>query len=136
MLDPQTRPPRYRLPRSARLARQRDYRRVFDARCSAADGRLIVYAAANEAGLPRLGLAVPTRVGNAPARSRWRRLIREAFRLQQHDLPAGYDYVVIPRAGGQAPFDELRGSLRRLAQQAAAKFARKAAAEADAPPQD
>jgi ribonuclease P protein component len=46
---------------------------------------------------PRLGMSVNRKVGNAVRRNRIRRLIRESFRLMQHDFPAGYDLVVVVR---------------------------------------
>lgn len=46
----------------------------------------------------RLGLVVPRRVGTAVVRNRIKRLVREAFRLSQHDWPrtgGSYDLIVI-----------------------------------------
>jgi ribonuclease P protein component len=51
----------------------------------------------NGLGHPRLGLTVPRRVGKAVRRNRLKRLLREAFRLNQHELPQGMDYVVLVR---------------------------------------
>ena len=45
----------------------------------------------------RLGVITSSRIGNAVARSRARRLLREAFRLHQHDLRAAVDLVLIAR---------------------------------------
>jgi len=115
--------PRFSMPAALRLKRQRDFDRVYRARCSVADARLVLYAAANELDHPRLGLAVGKRLGHAVRRNRYKRLLRESFRLGQHELPAGFDYIVIPRsATGPATLADYRGSLARLAEQAVAKW--------------
>ena len=55
----------------------------------------------NEAGHPRLGLAVPRRaVRGAVARHRLKRRIRESFRHHTEHL-AGLDIVVIVRSGAE-----------------------------------
>lgn len=69
----------------------------------------------NELGVPRLGLAVAARTaGNAIARNRVRRLVRESFRLAQGRLPA-VDLVIGVRNGvSDAPREQLRGQLEKL----------------------
>ena len=52
---------------------------------------------ANALGHPRLGVLSAKRLGNSPARKRWRRLIREAFRRHKDGIPGALDLVVIPR---------------------------------------
>jgi ribonuclease P protein component len=87
-------------PKQVRLLRPSDFERVFDARNSASDAWIALYGAAGEVGHPRIGLTVSRRVGNAVGRNRWKRLLREAFRLTQADLPP-LDLVCVVR--GQLP---------------------------------
>ncbi len=48
---------------------------------------------------PRLGLTVSRKVGNAVARNRVKRRVREWFRRERGHLTPGRDYVVIARPG-------------------------------------
>lgn len=116
-------PPGQTFPRALRLRRPAEFDRVFQRRKSVADARLVVYAAANALPHPRVGLVVGRRVGNAVRRNRWKRLLREAFRLERPQLPAGYDYILIPRGSQPPELVALRASLVRLARRAAAKAA-------------
>ena len=80
-----------------RLTRARQFDAVFAAGVRAAAGPLVVWAAPNDVGHPRLGLAISRRAGNAVRRNRIRRLVRESFRMLQHDLfssDRGYDLVI------------------------------------------
>ena len=45
-----------------------------------------------------MGITVSRKVGNAVARNRWKRRIREIFRRNKADWPVGYDFVVIVRS--------------------------------------
>jgi ribonuclease P protein component len=58
----------------------------------------------------RLGLSVSRKVGGAVRRNRFKRLLREAFRAVQQDLPAGMDLVVVAR-----PHEEWEGARYRAA---------------------
>lgn len=48
-------------------------------------------------GTSRLGVVTSRKIGNAVARSRARRLMREVFRLHQHDIQQKADIVLVAR---------------------------------------
>ncbi len=68
-----------------------------------------------ELGVPRLGMSVGVKVaGSAVERNRIRRVIRESFRLAQHDL-VDLDMVVTARGGARGVANaQLRASLAAL----------------------
>jgi len=93
---------RLTLPAQRRLRRKADFDAVYARGRRFADGFFAVTAAvndqANSPGRPRLGLAVAVRTaGGSVERNRIRRVIRESFRLHQHEIPA-VDLVVSARA--------------------------------------
>jgi ribonuclease P protein component len=89
--------PRHTFPKSHRLRNRNDFTAVYEAKVRESRGPLVVYARPNGLPHPRLGLSTSRKVGTAPRRNRIRRLLREAFRHLQHDLPAGYDLLVVVR---------------------------------------
>ena len=106
----------YGFPRKMRVIRTRHFDAVFDARVRTTAGPLIVWAAPNDERHCRLGLAISRRAGSAAVRNRIRRLIRESFRLLQHDLPRephGYDVVVSVRRHEPLSLNEYRAALGR-----------------------
>jgi len=104
-----------------------EFDRCYKRKRSASDDVLIVYACENALAHARLGCSVSKKVGNAVVRNRYKRLFREAFRLSQHDLPAGTDFILIPRPGQEPTLDAVWASLVKLAKQAARKLGPKPA---------
>ena len=56
--------------------------------------RLIIMK--NELEYSRLGISIPRKLCNAVKRNRWKRLLREAFRLNRDKIRSGYDIIAIP----------------------------------------
>lgn len=111
-----------RFPSAFRIRRNSDYQRVFARRCSVADDWIVLYAATNDLPHPRLGMVVSRKLGTAVARNRWRRLLREAFRLSRPELPEGIDLVIVPRQGQEPALPPIIESLTKLAARAAKKL--------------
>ena len=91
-------PKRLRLGRDRRIQQSRDFARTR------LEGRRLVHGCliANWRSLPasapgRVGLVVSRKVGNAVVRSRVRRLLRESYRLHQHELLEPLDLVLVAR---------------------------------------
>jgi ribonuclease P protein component len=107
-----------------RIRHSTDFRRAFRLRHSAGDHVLLLFGHPNGLPYPRLGLSVSRRVGGAVFRNRWKRLLREAFRLSREDLPEGFDLVIVPRQGIEPQLEAIRRSLVRMAERVVKKKSR------------
>lgn len=103
----------HRFSKQQRLLRARDFEHVFERKCSTADQLIVVYAAPNQHDQARIGLTVSRKVGPAVVRNRWKRTLREAFRLIQHELPP-LDIICIPRPRAVPNVRQLSQSLLAL----------------------
>lgn len=115
MIDGRAHPQRLTLPAQRRLRRKPDFEAVYAHGRRLGNGFFGVIARPNDQGRPRLGLAVAAKLaGGSVERNRIRRIVRESFRLHQHELPA-VDIIVSarPRARGAAN-RELRAGIDEL----------------------
>ncbi len=113
---------KHRFPKQSRLLTKSDFERVYQQRCRAGDGVLLMFAWSNGQPRTRLGLSVSRKVGNAVVRNRIKRWLREAFRLSQHELPVGLDLIVIPTDISRAAVATYQNSLRKLSHKLARRL--------------
>ena len=112
-------------PRSRRIRSPLEFARIYEQRNRAGDEHLLIFAAPNGLDHARLGLSVSRKHGNAVRRARLKRLLREAFRLSQDELPPGVDLILIPRQESTAGLEEFRRSLVRLAERLGKRLGRR-----------
>lgn len=107
-----------RFPGSSRLRARRQFLETRR-RGRRAEGRwLVVYAAPNQIGDPRLGVTVTRRVGNAAVRNHWKRRLREIFRRNKGWFGT-HDVVIIVKSGAKTPpFEELKADVQKTVRRA------------------
>jgi ribonuclease P protein component len=92
-------PKRRGLGRKSRLKLGRDFVRLRQSGQRAVNGCLIANWLRLSGDVPsRLGVVVSKKVGGAVVRNRAKRLLRESFRLHQHELAQAVDLVLVARS--------------------------------------
>ncbi len=121
-----------RFTRDQRLTHPRDIEAVFANKRSNAGRFIVLYAKPNDSPRNRLAIVIGKKAGNSVVRHRFKRIVREAFRLSKDQQPTGWDWIVLPRLPGKGPAptppsidewrmptiqEELLSLMRRLARQ-------------------
>jgi ribonuclease P protein component len=112
---------RHTFSKELRIRKKAEFDAVFARRQRSFQGPLGVYVVPNNLPHSRLGISMSRRVGIAARRNRIKRLLRESFRLQQHELPAGYDIVVVPKPHQPLELADYLGLFRDAVRAACAK---------------
>ncbi len=88
-----------RFRKKERLLKRGEFQQVFDKGEQYGNYQFKIYALLNDVSMSRLGLVVGKKFGNAPRRNRFKRIFREAYRLNKSLLDKNVDIIVIPRPG-------------------------------------
>ncbi len=101
--------------RELRLLAPAQFKAVFENPLRASTPQLTLLACANTLSQPRLGLTVAKKhLKRAHDRNRIKRIVRESFRLKQHELPS-CDFVFVAKAGiGKLDNPTLFATLEKL----------------------
>ena len=98
-----------------RVRRSGEYQRAFKAGIRVHGRFFTLVMTPNGTGMVRLGIVASRKLGDAVARNRAKRLIREVFRRMASSSLCGVDVVVIPRVAlFDAPFESLQEDFRGI----------------------
>lgn len=100
---------------SERLRRKADFDRAYSEGKRIVSSSLVLFFCPSPSEKTRLGLSVSKKIGKAVVRNRVKRLLREAFRLNKHELRKGYDILLVARRGVERlKFREVEGAVLGL----------------------
>jgi ribonuclease P protein component len=85
---------RYTFKRSQRLKEQFVFLRATRKGDRETRGPLVFHAVRGSQPAGRIGIRISRRCGTAPRRNQIKRLLRESYRLMQHDWPIAVDLVI------------------------------------------
>lgn len=87
----------YKLSKQVRLRNNKKFQFVYTTGKSYANKYAVLYVVPNPENLRQIGFAAGKRLGCAVVRNRVKRLLREAYRLNQNRLLAGFDLILVGR---------------------------------------
>lgn len=79
------------------LRQKKDFDNIYKKGRSIGDRYVVLFYKRNRFSYSRTAFLASKKVGNSVKRNRARRLMKEAVRLLDYDLPSSYDYIFIAR---------------------------------------
>jgi len=89
--------PSQRLTKKQKILKSSDFHKVYRSERKLTGSFLVLYISPNRTQTTRMGLSVNRKFGDSVKRNRFKRSVREAFRLHLSELAKGYDIVIRPR---------------------------------------
>ncbi len=87
----------YKLSKQGILRKNNSFQAVYRSGKSFANKSIVLYVLPNQGAKRKVGFAAGKRLGNAVIRNRVKRLLREAYRLNQHLLTPDVDLILVGR---------------------------------------
>lgn len=108
-------PGKRNLPHEWRLVRRAEFEAVYRGGRRRTSATFVIFLRPNGSKNTRFGMSVKKALGNAVARNRIRRRVREALRLHREEIVPGWDVVIHPnRTAGTMEFAKLEAELLAL----------------------
>ena len=105
----------FRLPKQTKLVKTDDFSSVFNLRKRIANKHLVMRYRPNDKSSARLGLIVAKKIAKlAVQRNYMRRVLRELFRLKQHELPAVDVVIQVQKVFKKPDFIEVKQAFNDL----------------------
>lgn len=98
--------------RCSTLKNDYEFRRTYGRGKNAVSAGLVVYCLKRKKGGIRVGITTGKKVGNAVARNRARRLIREAVRQCEESMRGNWDIVIVART--RTPYMKMQNVFTEL----------------------
>jgi len=97
------------------LKKNYEFKRVFKRGRFFVGKHITIYVLENKSGFNKLGVAVGKVVGKSVKRNRFKRLIRESYRLHEPFLKTGFDIVFVAKKCETIPsFSEISAEMKHL----------------------
>lgn len=87
----------YNLSKQGILHKNKNFQAVYKAGKSYANKMIVLYVLPTSSTVRRVGFAAGKKLGGAVVRNRVKRLLRNSYRLHQHELIQGIDLLVVGR---------------------------------------
>lgn len=95
-----------------RLKKNMEFKKVYSVGKNHWNRNFVLYVKKNNLDETRVGFTITKKHGNAVIRNRIRRQMKEAYRLNFHNVKDGYDLVFIPKRNiTNISYKEIEGSM-------------------------
>ena len=99
-----------------RLRKNSEFRYVYDKGKSYANKYIVMFYIKNDLDYNRIGFATTKKLGNSVIRSKFKRRMKESYRLNETKFKQGYDIIFLSRANAKdISYKEIESALLHLA---------------------